>query len=283
MAKNRMFIGETKGKRSKRFAISAVILTLIMTCALTACGDKDDTKKESKDTLVVGLDDTFAPMGFRDAKGKLVGFDIDMAKAVGKKLNMKVDFKAIDWDSKEMELKSGSIDCVWNGMSVTPERKEKMALSAKYLDNKIVVMALNSSDIDVKDSSELANLKIGTQVDSSALAMIKADKNYKSFADNVSEYDTYDDAIMDLKAGRVDVIVVDQVLGEYANKNLDGIMKKCEFSFGNDYYVIGFEKSNTKMRDKVNKALKELIDDGTASEISKKWFGEDIVVYEEVK
>ena len=283
MAKNRMFIGETKGKRSKRFIISAVILTLIMTCALTACGGNDDTKKESKDTLVVGLDDTFAPMGFRDAKGKLVGFDIDMAKAVGKKLNMKVDFKAIDWDSKEMELKSGSIDCVWNGMSVTPERKEKMALSAKYLDNKIVVMALNSSDVDVKDSSELANLKIGTQVDSSALAMIKADKNYKSFADNVSEYDTYDDAIMDLKAGRVDVIVVDQVLGEYANKNLDGIMKKCEFSFGNDYYVIGFEKSNTKMRDKVNKALKELIDDGTASEISKKWFGEDIVVYEEVK
>lgn len=283
MAKNRMFIGETKGKRSKRFIISAVILTLIMACALTACGGKDDTKKESKDTLVVGLDDTFAPMGFRDAKGKLVGFDIDMAKAVGKKLNMKVDFKAIDWDSKEMELKSGSIDCVWNGMSVTPERKEKMALSAKYLDNKIVVMALNSSDVDVKDSSELANLKIGTQVDSSALAMIKADKNYKSFADNVSEYDTYDDAIMDLKAGRVDVIVVDQVLGEYANKNLDGIMKKCEFSFGNDYYVIGFEKSNTKMRDKVNKALKELIDDGTASEISKKWFGEDIVVYEEVK
>lgn len=283
MAKNRMFIGETKGKRSKRFIISAVILTLIMTCALTACGGKDGTKKESKDTLIVGLDDTFAPMGFRDAKGKLVGFDIDMAKAVGKKLNMKVDFKAIDWDSKEMELKSGSIDCVWNGMSVTPERKEKMALSAKYLDNKIVVMALNSSDVDVKDSSELANLKIGTQVDSSALAMIKADKNYKSFADNVSEYDTYDDAIMDLKAGRVDVIVVDQVLGEYANKNLDGIMKKCEFSFGNDYYVIGFEKSNTKMRDKVNKALKELIDDGTASEISKKWFGEDIVVYEEVK
>lgn len=283
MAKNRMFIGETKGKRSKRFIISAVILTLIMTCTLTACGGKDDTKKESKDTLVVGLDDTFAPMGFRDAKGKLVGFDIDMAKAVGKKLNMKVDFKAIDWDSKEMELKSGSIDCVWNGMSVTPERKEKMALSAKYLDNKIVVMALNSSDVDVKDSSELANLKIGTQVDSSALAMIKADKNYKNFADNVSEYDTYDDAIMDLKAGRVDVIVVDQVLGEYANKNLDGIMKKCEFSFGNDYYVIGFEKSNTKMRDKVNKALKELIDDGTASEISKKWFGEDIVVYEEVK
>ena len=283
MAKNRMFTGEIKGKRSKRFVISAVILTLIMTCALTACGGKDDTKTESKDTLVVGLDDTFAPMGFRDSKGELVGFDIDMAKAVGKKLNMKVDFKAIDWDSKEMELKSGSIDCVWNGMSVTPERKEKMSLSAKYLDNKIVVMALKSSDIDVKDSNELANLKIGTQVDSSALARIKADKNYKSFSENVSEYDTYDDAIMDLKAGRVDVIVVDQVLGEYANKNLGDIMKKCEFSFGNDYYVIGFEKKNTKLRDKVNKALKELIDDGTASKISKKWFGEDIVVYEEVK
>lgn len=181
MAKNRTFTEETKGKRSKNFIISALILTLIMTCTLTACGGKDDKKTESKDALVVGLDDTFAPMGFRDSKGELVGFDIDMAKAVGKKLNMKVDFKAIDWDSKEMELKSGSIDCVWNGMSVTPERKEKMSLSAKYLDNKIVVMALKSSDVDVKDSNELASLKIGTQVDSSALAKMKADKIIRAF------------------------------------------------------------------------------------------------------
>ena len=207
-------------------------------------------------------------------------FFIDLANKVGEELGMNVEFKPIDWNAKEMELKAKTIDCVWNGMSVTPERKENMALSDKYLNNKIVLMALADSDIDVTEASQLADLKIGTQVDSSALEVIKANEAYESFKDNVAEYDTYDTAIMDLKAGRVDVIAVDQVLGEYTNNNLGGEMKECTYDLGDDFYAIGFEKSNTELRDKVNGALKTLVDNGEAAKISEKWFGKDIVTLE---
>ena len=264
----------------KKLLCAAMIMIMVLgTLVMTGCGGSSD-KSADKDTLVVGLDDTFAPMGFRDENGDLVGFDIDLANAVGEELGMKVEFKAIDWDAKEIELESGTIDCVWNGMSVTPERKESMALTDKYLNNKIVLMTLKTSSTDVTDASQLANLKIGTQADSAALEMLKSNEAYDSFKANIKEYDTYDTAIMDLKAGRVDVIAVDQVLGEYTNKNLGGEMKECSYDLGDDYYVIGFAKDNTELRDKVNDAIGKLYENGEAAKISENWFGKDIVVFE---
>ena len=264
----------------KKLTVSLLILVLCMSAVvLTGCGDSasDDTEKE---TIVVGLDDTFAPMGFRDDQGELVGFDIDLANAVGEEMGVTVEFKPIDWNAKETELKAGTIDCVWNGMSITPERQENMALSNKYLNNKIVIMAKADADFDVTSAEDLADLKIGTQTDSSALEMLMANEAYDSFKDNIDEYKTYDIAIMDLKAGRIDVVVVDQVLGEYMNNNLGGEMKECTYSLGDDYYVIGFAKENTELRDKVNDAIQALIDSGKAAEISEAWFGRDIVVFE---
>ncbi len=263
--------------RKKIFSVSLILLLALGMFAMTGCGESEESKEE---TLVVGLDDTFAPMGFRDETGDLVGFDIDLANKVGEVLGMSVEFKPIDWNAKEMELKSGTIDCVWNGMSITPDRLENMSLSDKYLNNKIVLMTLADSDLDVTEAEQLSELNIGTQVDSSALETLQKNEAYASFKDNITEYDTYDAAIMDLKAGRVDVIAVDQVLGEYTNNNLGGEMKECTYDLGNDYYVIGFAKDNTELRDKVNEALKQLVDDGTAAEISEKWFGKDIVVFE---
>lgn len=280
-----------QNQKKNKFVLCVLLLALLASLALMAgCGNNDvqdgdadaDGQDAAKETLVVGLDDAFAPMGFRDEQGNLVGFDIDLATAVADELGMQVEFKPIDWNAKEMELKAGTIDCVWNGMSITPERQENMALTNKYLNNKIVLMALADSDIDVTSAKEMADLKIGTQVDSSALQMLMANEAYESFKDNISEYETYDTAIMDLKAGRVDVIAVDQVLGEYTNNNLGGEMKECTYSLGDDYYVIGFEKSNTELRDKVNDAIKALIDNGKAAEISSKWFGKDIVVFEPI-
>ena len=239
----------------KKLLCAAMIMIMVLgTLVMTGCGGSSD-KSADKDTLVVGLDDTFAPMGFRDENGDLVGFDIDLANAVGEELGMKVEFKPIDWDAKEIELESGTIDCVWNGMSVTPERKESMALTDKYLNNKIVLMTLKTSSTDVNEA-------------------------YDSFKANIKEYDTYDTAIMDLKAGRVDVIAVDQVLGEYTNKNLGGEMKECSYDLGDDYYVIGFAKDNTELRDKVNDAIGKLYENGEAAKISENWFGKDIVVFE---
>ena len=144
-------------KKLLALALAGTMMFSFAGCGSSASGDSGATADNSttdntaasdttadKDTLVVGLDDTFAPMGFRDENGDLVGFDIDLANAVGEELGMKVEFKPIDWDAKEIELESGTIDCVWNGMSVTPERKESMALTDKYLNNKIVLMTLRS-------------------------------------------------------------------------------------------------------------------------------------------
>lgn len=271
--------------KKKVIVLAMVMLMVFSVFAMTGCGsektnDSEFTDVQEKGTLVVGLDDAFAPMGFRDSDGNLVGFDIDLANAVGKELGVEVEFVPIDWNAKEIELQAKTIDCVWNGMSITPDRLENMELTDKYLNNKIVLMTLASSDLDVTEASQLADLKIGTQVDSSALKMLQSNEAYESFKNNISEYDTYDTAIMDLKAGRVDVIAVDQVLGEYTNNNLGGEMKECTYSLGDDYYVIGCAKGNTALRDKLNDTIEKLVNDGTAASISEKWFGKNIVVFE---
>lgn len=260
---------------------------MVLGCfAMTGCGGSDEGNGEDnswayieeKGELIVGLDDTFAPMGFRDEGGNLVGFDIDLANAVGQQLGVKVTFQPINWDSKEMELESKNIDCIWNGMSATPERMESMSLSYKYLNNKIVVMTLDEN-VKVTTGADLANYNIGTQTDSAALETMKADPDWDAFSANVTEYKTYDQALMDMQAGRVDCIVVDQVLGEYKNSKLQEKMIVCDYNFGDDYYAIGFRAGETELTNKVNDAIKALIDDGTAAKISNDWFGKDIVVF----
>lgn len=272
----------------KKLLVLLTVLVLMMgTLAMTGCGSSEETSAddaswtyvEDKGELIIGLDDTFAPMGYRDEDNNLVGFDIDLANAVGKELGVKVKFQPINWDSKEMELTSKNIDCIWNGMSATPERMESMSLSYKYLNNKIIVMTL-SDDVKVATAEDMANYKIGTQADSAALETMQANEAYDTFSDNITEYKTYDQALMDMQAGRIDCIVVDQVLGEYKNSKLKEKMTVCDYNFGDDYYAIGFRAGETELTNKVNDAIKALIDNGTAAEISNDWFGKDIVVFE---
>ena len=119
---------------------------------------------------------------------------------------------------------------------------------------------------------------IGTQVDSAALEVMQASDNWDAFAENVNEFPTYDEALMALQGKRVDVIVVDEVLGEYKNAQLGGTLFVCDFDFGDDFYAIGCRKGETDVADKINEAIKALIDNGKAAEISEKWFGKDIVI-----
>ena len=260
----------------KKFIYLMTTIALVAGMALlSGCGSSEEATDyayiEDKGTLTVGLDDTFAPMGFRDKDDNLVGVDIDLAKAVGKKLGIKVEFQPIDWDAKEAELKSKNIDCVWNGMSATKDRQKSMTLSNKYFNNKILVMSLDKG-INIKSSADLKNYKVGTQADSAALESVKADKNYDSFADNVSEYPTYDEAILDMKAGRIDVIVIDEVYALYNNKNKTKLYQS-DFDFGSDKYAVGFRKEDKELAEKVKDAIQECIDDGSADKICEKWFG----------
>ena len=235
---------------------------------------------ENKGELIVGLDDAFAPMGFRDENGELVGFDIDLANAVGEKLGIKVTFQPIDWDAKDMELSSKRIDSIWNGMSVLPERIEAYTLTKKYLNNKIIIMTLDP-ELKVASAEDLAGVTLGTQVSSAALSTMQANEVWPEIEANVTEYGTYDEAILAMQGGRVQAIVVDQVLGEYKNANMETKMQVCEFDFGDDFYAIGCRKGETDLADKINEAIQALIDDGTAATISENWFGTNIVILQD--
>ena len=259
-------------------AFTLIIMTSI---GLTGCGTNSKSDLEyvkNKGTLVVGLDDTFAPMGFRDKADKLVGFDIDLARAVTKKMRIKVKFQPIDWSAKEGELKSKNIDCVWNGMSATSNRQKSMSLSNRYLKNRILIMSLDPN-VKVNSADDLKNIKIGTQADSSALEVIKKNDKYKEFKNNISEYKTYDEAILDMKAGRIKAVAIDEVYAIYNNENKDKLYES-PFNFGADYYAVGFRKGDKKLTKEFNKAFKEIIDSGDAQKISEKGVGKDLVVCE---
>lgn len=232
---------------------------------------------QQKGTLVIGLDDTFAPMGFRDESGELVGFDIDLANAVCEQLGVTAEFQPIDWDSKEMALAAGTIDCVWNGMSITPERQEAMSLSQAYLNNKIVILCKEGVTVETKE--DLANYNIGIQAGSAALEAVQADEAlYAAIEGQLTEYPTYDEVILDVQAGRLDCMIIDEVYGGYKNAQLGGIFTVAPVDFGDDLYAIGFRKSDTELTQAVNEALNALIEDGTATQISEAWFDADIVV-----
>lgn len=279
--------------------LSILILTIILSTilVLTGCSqannaDKADNTAEttgaedvSEDTsledikaagkFVVGLDDTFAPMGFRDEDGNLVGFDIDAAKEVAKRMGVEVEFKPIDWQSKELELKSGKIDMIWNGLTITEERKKNMAFTDPYLDNlQIVVVPIGS---DIKTKADLAGKRVGLQQDSSALNALMADEEIYNFVGEVVQYPENFEALLDLQSGRIDAVIVDEILGKYyINKN-PGVFEVLEENFGEEEYGVGLRLEDKKLLEELNRILKEMKEDGTMAEISKKWFGEDIV------
>lgn len=232
-----------------------------------------------KDELVIGLDDTFVPMGFKDESGELVGFDIDLAKAVGEKLNKKVKFQAIDWSMKETELNGGNIDLIWNGYSINDERKEKVEFSKPYLNNTQIIVTLSNSSINTK--ADLAGKKVGAQNQSTAVDAVEADGDIMSTFDggNLVTFEDNNQALMDLEAGRLDAIVVDEILARYYIKARgEDKYKILSENFGDEQYGVGIRKGDTKFVEAFNKALDEVIKDGQAAEISEKWFDEDIVV-----
>ena len=230
----------------------------------------------SQDTIIIGLDDELPPMGFRDENNEIVGFDIDLAKAVGEKLGVTVEFQPIDWAAKEIELESGKIDALWNGLTITDERKETMDITDPYLQNRQIIVVKTDSDIQSK--ADLEGKLVGVQDGSSAVDAVNADE--LASAMEISTYDTNILALSDLDIGRVDAVVADETfVGYYMAQNENDFRVIEDGDFGEEYYGIAVKKGNTELLNAIQAALDELDADGTAAEISNTWFGEDIYVH----
>ena len=252
-----------------RRLIAVVLIAMLAVTLLAGCGTADRKK------VVVGLDDNFPPMGFRDDKNNIVGFDIDMAKEATKRMGVEVEFKPIDWNSKEAELSGKRIDVLWNGLTITEKRKQNILFTNAYMENKqIIVVAANSP---LKTKANLAGKVIGVQDGSSSIeaieketAVAKSFKELKKYPDNVA-------ALMDLKAGRIDALVVDEIVGRYYISKKANEYAVMSENFGSEEYGVGMRKDDKDLQTKLQKALDEMKKDGTSAKISQKWFGADIV------
>ena len=258
----------------KIFAL-CMMLVLAVT-ALAGCGSNSAQKEESK-KIVVGLDDSFPPMGFKDEKNEIVGFDIDLANEVAKRLGREVEFKAIDWNSKEAELKSGRVDILWNGLDITDKRKENMLFSEPYMDNRQIVFVAKDGKVAVASEADLAGKTIGTQSGGTTEEYFENKPELKSSMKEVKYYPDYINAFMDLENGRLDAVVGDEIIGRYyISKHPDEIQAIDTVIGTVSQFGIAFRKDDQKLRDEVQKVFNEMKADGTVAKISEKWFAKDI-------
>lgn len=247
------------------------LAVLVIMIGLVGCNKKDVASNDNE--IVIGYDNTYFPMGYLDDNGNTVGFDVDLAKETFKRLNMNVKFQSIDWSMKETELNSGNIDAIWNGYSLTEERKAKVAYTDAYMKNSQLIVTLKDSSI--KNKEDLKGKIVGTQQGSAGQEALEKDtKILKSLDGSPILYDTFDKVFRDLEAGRIDAIVGDETLVKYyISKKGEEKYKILDDNFGTEDYVVAFRKNDTELRNKVNKTINEIKEDKTFDEIYKKWFG----------
>ncbi len=257
-----------------------VLLFFLALGLLFALGCKESSdswgKIKKKGVFVVGLDDNFPPMGFRGENGEIVGFDIDLANAAAAKLGLKAEFKPVDWDGIVMSLNKGDIDVIWNGLTITDERKEKIAFSPAYMANRQIVVV--QKDSEVKSLGDLQGKVVGLQMGSSSQTALEGNEAVCKSLKDIRKYSNNTEALLDLEAGRIDAVVVDEIVGRYYIAKKLGIYNVLEENLGHEEYGVGMRKSDEEFVKKLSEAIDELKNDGTADGISKKWFGESVLL-----
>lgn len=260
-------------KRTLVFLTAILLGTVFL---LSGCGSSSSTSsaKNDENTFIIGVDDQFPPMGYRDKSGNIVGFDIDLATEAAARMGKKLVVQQIDWSAKEMELAQGNIDAIWNGLTITDERKAQMDFTDPYLENDQVIVV--KKDSAIKTKADLSGKKVGIQKSSSAEDALNADAIKDALAEVVS-YDENVSALQDLGIGRTDAVVVDSVVANWYIKDNDADYRLLEESLAPEKYGIAVKKGNTELLNAINSALNDMRKDGKAAEISKTWFGSDII------
>ncbi len=267
-------------KMKKLFLTAGLMISMLV----TGCGGDNAAQNASggdnaaKNKIVVGLDDEYPPMGFKNESNEIVGFDVDLAKEATKRMGSEVEFKAIDWSSKEAELKSGRIDVLWNGLDITPERQENMLFSEPYMDNRQVIFVRSGDTQGIVSESDLAGKAVGTQAGSTAETYITSKADLQNSFKEFKTYGDYISAFMDLENGRLDVVICDEIVGRYYMSKHPDALQVIDAAVGPvTQFGIAFAKENTELRDKVQKAFNEIVADGTAAKVSEQWFGADLI------
>ena len=254
-----------------------ILLTLLALLSLTTLkAEANDNEFALEESYIIGLDDTFAPMGFRDEQGELVGFDIDLSQAVAEKLGVTFTYQPIDWSVKEQELNSGNIDMIWNGYGVTPEREQLVQMSDVYIEDTQIIVTLADSN-PIESLEDLIGKKITTQSSSTALQIMDAEwpQEVLDGIDELVLYPNYNNSFQDLDAGRVDAVVVGGVYGNYV-VNLRGEEKYNVFldESAVEPMAVGLRKTDTELAAAINRTFAEFKEDGTYEEIYTSWFGQ---------
>ncbi len=268
----------------KKFTVAsclAIACALIAGLSLVSCAKKDAADGSlkavmDKKSFVLGLDDSFPPMGFRDENNGIVGYDIDLAKEVTKRMGVELVCQPIDWNAKEQELNTGKIDCIWNGFTITPERAVAMTFTKPYLKNAQVLVV--RSDSGIKTLADLAGKTVGLQAGSSAADALEGATAFKASLKGTVEFKDNLTALMDLEAKGVNAVVMDLLV---ANDNINRSGKAYTIlseSLSPEEYGVGFRKADVALMSKVQSTLEAMAADGTIAKIATKWFGADISV-----
>lgn len=247
-----------------------LIIAIVFGISCLSFGADNSLKNVQKNgKMIVGLDATFAPMGFRDEKDEIVGFDIDLAKEVAKRIGVQVEFKPCEWDGILFDLRGKKIDMVWNGMTMTDARKKQALFSEPYFEDGQMIFSRKENKVN--KVNELEGKIVGLQLGSSADVAVQKNAIFGKIKE-IKKYSTNVEALMDLEAGRLDAVVVDAVNGKYYNSKKN-VLAYSEESLTTEYYGVAFRKNDKALRNEVQKHLDEMKKDGTYAKISEKWFG----------
>lgn len=256
----------------------AISAAAAMALPMAACGSKNsDSKSGEKQKFIVGFDAAFPPYGYQDENGEYVGFDLDLAAEVCNRNDWELVKQPIDWDTKDMELNSGTISCIWNGFTMNG-REDEYAWTDPYVDNSQVFVV--KSDSGIASFADLAGKSVAVQTDSSAEAALKEDDN-KDLLDSFKELVVvadYNTAFMNLDSDAVNAIAMDIGVAKYQMESRDGSYTILDDVLSAEQYAVGFAKSNTELRDKVQKTLNDMRDDGTFQKIAEKWDLTDSII-----
>ena len=254
--------------------VLAVAAALMMFCVPALATDSSLTDILMHQKLVLGLDPTFAPMGYTEEDGSIVGFDIDVAAEVCARLGVELVCQPIAWEAKELELNNKNIDCIWNGMSISPDRMASMLISTPYMRNAMILVVRTDSGIETK--ADLAGKKLGVQGGSTAEEALDEDAEFKASLGEVLFFDYNSEALMDLRQGGLDAVLMDLVVAEYYITTEQAELVCLEETLMPEEYGIGFRKNDQALHDAVDEILFDMNDDGTLAAISVTWFGTDL-------